>query len=156
MQPDDKITVEDAGEQALLRISGRAPTTTERRLAVLQTHAPRPAAEHETEAEPIRIEERRRCERLEISIRVDVRRVGSCTFRVTLKDISRCGCMFEMLELCRPDDSVIARFPNLEPLGSRICWTNGRTAGLQFQTSVHPAVFDMLITRLSAGTSRAA
>ena len=53
------------------------------------------------------------------------------------------------LEPCGIGDSLITRFPHLEPLGSRVCWAEGTTTGVQFLTSIHPAVFDMLLSRLS-------
>jgi len=34
-------------------------------------------------------------------------------------------------------------------LGSRVCWAAGTTAGMQFLTTIHPAVFDSLLTRLA-------
>jgi hypothetical protein len=46
---------------------------------------------------------------------------------------------------------VIARFAQLEPLSARVCWTRDSQAGLQFARALHPAVFDMLLTRLSGG-----
>jgi hypothetical protein len=56
-----------------------------------------------------------------------------------------------MLEPTEVGDPVIARLPQLEPLGSRVCWAEGATTGMQFLTTIHPAVFDMLLTRISSG-----
>ena len=43
---------------------------------------------------------------------------------------------------------MVTRFPLLEPLGARICWAAGVTAGLEFLTPIHPAVFELLLLRL--------
>lgn len=93
--------------------------------------------------------ERRQVNRRTVSSEVLVRRVGGFSFEVALKDISPNGCRVEMLEPCEAGDSAITRFSQLEPLGCRICWTQGTTTGMQFATTMHPAVFDMLMGRLS-------
>ena len=93
--------------------------------------------------------ERRRVNRRTVSSDALVRRVGGFSFEVALKDISPNGCRVEMLEPCEAGDTAITRFPQLEPLGCRICWTQGTTTGMQFATTMHPAVFDMLLGRLS-------
>ena len=61
-----------------------------------------------------------------------------------------------MLHPGAPGDPVIARLPQLEPLGSRVCWTEGGIAGVQFLRTIHPAVFDMLLTRLGTDSAPAA
>jgi hypothetical protein len=95
--------------------------------------------------------ERRRCDRVEVRSEILVRRLGAFNFNLALKDISASGCRVEMMEPAAVGDPVIARLPQLEPLGSRVCWAEGTTTGLQFLTTMHPAVFDMLLTRLANG-----
>ena len=92
--------------------------------------------------------ERRRYGRTVLSSEALVRKMGGFNFEVALKDISTNGCRVEMLEPCEVGDCAITRFPQLEPLGSHVCWVQGTTTGMQFSTSIHPAVFDMLLTRL--------
>ena len=145
-------TINDAAQRRLLSVSGRARSENEKPLppkveAYLKGHA----AVIKSDEVPEGSEERRRHERLSLMSEILVRRVGGFNFQVQLADISKGGCRVEMLEPCELDDAVIARFPHLEPLGSRVCWTNGTTTGMQFQTSIHPAVFDMLLSRLSEG-----
>jgi hypothetical protein len=96
-------------------------------------------------------EERRRSSRIVIDSEILVRRLGAFNFNVALRDISSGGCRVEMLEPSAVGDPVIARLPQLEPLGSRVCWAEGTTTGMQFLTTIHPAVFDMLLTRISSG-----
>ena len=95
--------------------------------------------------------ERRRSSRVAMASEVLVRRLGGFNFNVALKDISSGGCRVEMLEPSEIGDPVIARLPQLEPLGSRVCWAEGTTTGMQFLTTIHPAVFDLLLTRISSG-----
>ena len=97
--------------------------------------------------------ERRRHGRVGVESAMMVRRIGVSTFHVALKDISAGGCRVVMLEPGEIGDPVIARLPQLEPLGSRLCWTEGTTTGVQFLRTMHPAVFDMLLTRLSSNTA---
>ena len=100
--------------------------------------------------------ERRSTSRVALSCEVMVRRIGGFNFEVALRDLSTAGCRVELLDPCEAGDSVIARFPQLEPLGSRVCWTEGVTTGMQFLTSIHPAVFQSLLARLSDSEAVAA
>lgn len=143
--------MDDATRRRLLSVSGRARSESAKPVpakaaAYLRGHAQ--VTKHEL---PEGNDERRRHERIALMSEVLVRRIGGFNFHVQLQDISNGGCRVEMLEPCELEDAVIARFPHLEPLGSRVCWTNGTTTGLQFQTNIHPAVFDMLLSRLSEG-----
>ena len=92
--------------------------------------------------------ERRRSVRVATSSEVLVRRIGAFNFSVPLSDISIGGCRVEMLEPTEPGDALVARLPQLQPLGSCVRWSEGTTAGVEFLTTLHPAVFDMLLTRL--------
>jgi PilZ domain len=98
--------------------------------------------------------ERRRFNRVCAETTVLVRRIGAFNFDVALKDISAGGCRVEMLEPSVAGDPVIARLPQLEPLGSRVCWAEGTTAGVQFLKTIHPAVFEQLLARLEGEPPR--
>lgn len=143
-----------SAERRLLKVSGRAHAAVQKRpSAIVQAylaHEPRAASSSPGELLDPKVE-RRRFSRAGIASEALVRRVGGFSFEVALKDVSAGGCRVEMLEPCEVGDCTITRFPQLEPLGSRVCWTNGTTTGMQFSTSIHPAVFDMLLTRLLDG-----
>ena len=135
----------------LARISVRARETSAQPLpATVQAYldgAPRRV----TEADAAPSEgDRRHCERHELRSEVTVRRIGGFNFEVPLSDISVGGCKVEMLEESEVGDTVIARFPQLEPLGSRICWTDGRKIGVEFFNRIHPAVLDLVVSRISS------
>ena len=93
--------------------------------------------------------ERRRWNRVSSGGEVVIRRLGGFNFQVALHDLSAGGCRVEMIEAAEPGDPVIARLPQLEPLGSTVCWAEGTTVGIGFSNAIHPAVFDMVVSRLA-------
>ena len=142
------------GQRRLARIKGRARAASDGALAPKSfTYArskPLLGADSEPTARSSGETERRRSNRVTTSSQVLVRRIGGFNFNVALKDISNGGCRVEMLEPSEVGDPVITRLPQLEPLGSRVCWAEGTTTGVQFLTTIHPAVFEMLLSRLSS------
>jgi hypothetical protein len=46
---------------------------------------------------------------------------------------------------------MLLKFDGLEALEAEVCWVDGFVAGLQFDKPIHPAVFDLLLERLSPG-----
>jgi hypothetical protein len=157
---------EHLAEQRLLRITRRAyatsaiaprckPTT-----HVLSAAAPvrREDESHSAAAAPAAAMDpisgdgiegsRRRAPRSPVSGEIYVRRTGGFNFQAGLHDVSLGGCRVELIEPSEIGDHVITRFPALEPLGARVCWSAGVTAGVEFQAPVHPAVFDALLIRL--------
>ena len=139
-------------ERRLLRIKGRALADGEKRLSA-RVQAYLDGQPAETEAADLSSDcdgddERRRFSRVDLAAEVLVRRVGGLNFQVAIRDISSGGCKIELLEPCEVGDPVITRLPQLEPLGSRVCWSEGTTAGVQFLTVIHPAVLESLLARL--------
>lgn len=90
---------------------------------------------------------RRRGARIKASAEVRVKRRGRHGFEAALRDVSAAGCSVDLIEACQDGEHVITRFPQLQPLGARVCWTAGTTVGLEFGTPFHPAVFDALLSR---------
>lgn len=142
-------------ERRLARIKGRAHAAAQKivpaNVRAYLNREPVAAVAAETPSRADGKTERRRSNRVGMTSEVLVRRLGGFNFNIALKDISRGGCRVEMLEPSEVGDPVIARLPQLEPLGSRVCWAEGTTTGMQFLTTIHPAVFDMLLTRISSG-----
>jgi hypothetical protein len=141
-------------ERRLLRVRGRARATSERPIpAKVQAYLsgqPSQVSAGDDLVEAPDGAERRRTGRVPVNSNIVVRRLGGFNFEVALRDISSGGCRVEMIEPSEVGDPVIARLPQLEPLGSRVCWAEGITTGVQFLTNLHPAVFDALLTRLPA------
>jgi hypothetical protein len=136
-------------DRRLARIRGRAHAAAQKMISAdvrpYLTCQPAAAVAGETPPSADGKTERRRSSRVVMASEVLVRRLGGFNFSVALKDISSGGCRVEV------GDPVIARLPQLEPLGSRVCWAEGATTGMQFLTTIHPAVFDMLLTKISSG-----
>jgi hypothetical protein len=107
------------------------------------------AREQDNEPAP-REGERRRSGRFATGSAIHARRIPGVNFEVPLDNVSAGGCRIELLEECEVGEDVITRFPDLEPLGARVQWTLGFTAGLQFARPIHPAVFGALLERLMA------
>jgi hypothetical protein len=96
---------------------------------------------------------RRRSPRVAVADEVGIRRIGSFNFQARLHDVSSGGCKVELIEQYEMGDQLVARLPKLEPLGARVRWSMGTTAGVEFLTTMHPAVFDSLLMRLSSPRS---
>lgn len=141
-------------ERRLARIMGRARASSE-----AATSAPAPAGASAkaisalfsaAAAElPEGLAERRRASRVETESAIFLRRIGGFNVHVALKDISTGGCRVELIEPGEVGDPVVTRLPRLAPLGARVCWAEGTSTGVQFLTKIHPAVFDLLLTRLT-------
>jgi hypothetical protein len=80
---------------------------------------------------------------------VRLRRLGGTSFRVNVFDLSPEGCKVELLEVPREGDQMLIKFESLEILEAEVCWVDGHRGGLQFTRAIHPAVFDLLLARLS-------
>jgi hypothetical protein len=94
--------------------------------------------------------DRRRTKRRELhGPQLLVRRIGGFNFQAGLKDVSTDGCRIELIEEFEAGEDLIARFPQLEPLGAWVRWTLGPTAGVEFMRPIHPAVFKFLLKRLT-------
>ena len=91
---------------------------------------------------------RRAAARTVTSAAILLRRLGSADLRVRLRDISTVGCRFAGAACLGVNDHLVTRLPGLEPLGATVVWSDGRTAGLRFDRPLHPAVFELLLTRL--------
>ena len=133
--------------QSRRRRIAAAARAAERTPSANTDYAPAPAPA-ET-AGPTVEHERRGLHRVAMAGEVIVRRIGGFNFEVALRDVSAHGCQVELIEACEIGDAIITRFPQLEPLGSCVRWTRGTTTGIEFQTKIHPAVFDHLLGRLN-------
>jgi hypothetical protein len=90
----------------------------------------------------------RSAERIEVTAEVTLRRLGNISFRVRLFDLSPNGCKVELVERPREGEHMMVKFEGLEALDAQVCWVEKFIAGLSFEKSFHPAVFDLLLQRL--------
>ena len=91
----------------------------------------------------------RKSVRVGLNAEVTLRRTGKSNYRVRVFDASLDGCKLEFIE--RPDlgEFLSVKFEGMERLEARVCWTEGFTAGVEFQKRIHPAVFDTLLKKLA-------
>jgi len=116
---------------------------------VSRTHRPRAgAAAHEAAAARPKDCRRQGC-RVATDTEVAVKRLGGFGFQLQALNVSAGGCRVELIEMVDCGERVIVRLPALEPLGAEVAWVDGANAGLQFQRSLHDAVFDQLIDRFA-------
>lgn len=90
----------------------------------------------------------RQAERVSVAAEVWLRRMGKGGYQCRLFDLSPEGCKAEMIERPRVGERAVIRLPGIEPLEAEVRWIEGPNAGLKFERSFHPAVFEMLLARL--------
>ena len=96
----------------------------------------------------------RKSARSALTAEVVLRRSGQGTYRVRLFDLSPYGCKLEFVERPLLDELVWVKFDELEALEASVCWVDGFAAGLEFRTSIHPAVFELLVRKLASSKGR--
>lgn len=90
-----------------------------------------------------------RCaERLPIDAELPVRRSFAPRWTARMRDISTQGCCVDTVERLQPDERLFVYLPGIETIESSARWTDGFTAGVQFDRPLHPAVFAMIEGRL--------
>ena len=90
----------------------------------------------------------RRSDRVALSADVSLRRLGQNSYRVKVTDLSAEGCKVDLVERPRIGEHMLLKLAGLEVLDAETCWVEGYVAGLRFEKPIHPAVFDLLLTRL--------
>lgn len=90
----------------------------------------------------------RKAERANVTAEIKMRRVGQNNYSVRIFDLSPEGCRVEVVERPRVGEQLMIKFDGLEILQAEVCWIDGFIVGLKFERALHPAVFDLLVTRL--------
>ncbi len=91
----------------------------------------------------------RKSRRVHLSAEVLLRRAGRLNYRVKIFDVSVDGCKAEFVERPELDEHVWVWFEGLEALEAKVCWLRGFEVGLEFAKPIHPAVFEMLVSKLT-------
>lgn len=92
--------------------------------------------------------------RIRLYAEVAVRRAGFPNYRVAIRDMSPEGYKFEFVDRPNVNERVWIKIEGLESLEGTVCWVKGTFAGVKFDHPVHPAVFEMLTTKLRQFSSR--
>src|SRR4029078_3478244 len=90
----------------------------------------------------------RQSEPVSVGGEVSLRRMGKGGYQCRVYDLSPDGCKAEMIERPLVGERAVIRFAGIEPLEAEVRWVEGPNAGLKFERSFHPAVFDLLLARL--------
>ena len=92
-------------------------------------------------------EEQRRGERRRLAVDVMFRKPREIAHEVRLKNLSRHGCQIAIRERMAPGQLVWVTIPGLESLYGWVRWSGEWTAGVEFNKSLHEAVFDHLAAK---------
>ena len=127
---------------------GSAPIVRHERARVIVDHpAPLQNGSAMTDKTP-RTPQPRTSERVSLEAEVVIRRTGTSSQQVKIGDLSKEGYSFEFVLAPRVDDRVWLRMPPLESIAGSVRWVDGLMAGVQFDRSLHPAIFDLLLQRM--------
>jgi hypothetical protein len=91
----------------------------------------------------------RKSQRVHLSAEILLRRAGQHSYRVKIFDVSPHGCKAEFVVRPKLDEHVWVKFEGLESLEATVCWVRGFDVGLEFENPIHPAVFDLLVSKLA-------
>ena len=91
----------------------------------------------------------RRSERVSLVAEVTMRRHGGPSFRVNVFDASTDGCKIDFVDRPLANERLSIRFEGLEALEAEVCWIEQHYVGVKFARAIHPAVFDLLVERLT-------
>ena len=90
----------------------------------------------------------RRAERVPLRADIDFRRVGDHRYRVHILDFSLQGCRIESPIVVCPDDIIWISLPGIETMQARVCWVDQWMVGVEFDTQLHEAVFNIVRERM--------
>lgn len=88
-------------------------------------------------------------ERVELSAAIGLRRPGRQQYQTTLANLTPSGCRAEFVERPKEGEVIWTKLDGLEALEGRVRWVDGFKGGIEFTRAIHPAVFDLLLTRIS-------
>lgn len=132
------------GEKIKLSVLGRGAIS-----AVVRWYSGRRAGLLFQGAPPSRTRWPRKAERIDVSAEISLRRSGRVSFRVAVLDVTRFGCRCEFVERPTTYEHVTVKFDGLQAIPAVVCWIEEFSLGVMFKNPLHPAVFDLLVTRLN-------
>lgn len=100
------------------------------------------------EEAPTKEQIERKANRRTAGMQAQLRRIGHLSYSVELRDLSREGCMIDLVERPALDEVMQVKLPGLETMQARVRWVENYIAGLQFERPMHPAVFELLLQRM--------
>ena len=91
----------------------------------------------------------RKSERVALEIGAGLRQRGGTGVGIQIVDLSTDGFRATTHLQLEKGADVWLRLPGLEPLAAKVIWADPHRAGMQFERPIHPAVFELLLSRLS-------
>lgn len=91
----------------------------------------------------------RKAERVQVDGEVSLRRSGGISYRVPTMDVTRFGCKCEFVDRPAIYERLWVKLDGLESIEAIVCWVEESRLGLMFKAPLHPAVFDMMLVRMS-------
>ena len=88
--------------------------------------------------------EGRRSERRVVNLAASLREPGASLADAEVVNLSVTGFAAETDAALEPGAHVWLKLPGLEPANSRVIWVEGRKAGFEFVTPLHPATLDLV------------
>lgn len=79
---------------------------------------------------------------------LSLRRRGRQSYSANLFDLTPNGCRVEFIETPKVGEKVWAKIDAFDSIEANVRWVSGFFGGLEFERSIHPAVFELLLTRL--------
>lgn len=86
----------------------------------------------------------RRAPRIGFELPVRCRR-GVIRSTVMLRDMTTHGARIEGLEQLHLDEAITLLLPGLQAKEAYVAWSREKSAGLEFDRPLHPAVFEQLV-----------
>lgn len=91
---------------------------------------------------------KRKANRRAAGMEAQLRRIGRLSYSVELRDLSRDGCMIDLVERPVIGEVMHVKLPGLETMEARVRWVDNYIAGLKFERPMHPAVYELLLQRM--------
>lgn len=86
--------------------------------------------------------------RAALSAEVSLRRQGRQSYIANLFDLTPKGCRVEFIETPRAGEKMWVKIDVFDSIEATVRWVEGFYGGLEFSRPIHPAVFELLLTRL--------
>lgn len=93
--------------------------------------------------------ERRRAPRLPVQSKAEFRRKRAMRYTIPIHDLSAEGCRIGSPERLLRGEMIWLQLPSLQPVPATVRWAGLGVSGVEFDSPMHVAVFDMMAGRLA-------
>lgn len=93
----------------------------------------------------------RKSERVALEVDAGLRQRGGTGVSVHIHDLSVDGFRASTHLDLSPGTDVWLRLPGLEPYQAKVAWAKGQFIGCAFERPLHPAVLEMIVSRIRGG-----